>query len=104
MERLQPTLRAILMGTRLRRLSSGMQRQIARLRLRMMVLRYGAYSIAFWTTAVILASWCIHFGYAWVAWAALGVWVVLSLPALYVQANVIVDLANYALSGRIYLV
>ena len=75
----------------------------ARMQMRWLVLKPGIYSATFWAAALLAGEWLAHFGLASVAWVLLSFWIFLSLPVLYVDLLVLVDLMNYAFSRKMYL-
>lgn len=74
--------------------------QKSRFYLRFLVIMSGLLSAIFWTLALIFYTWLKYWGLQSVGFVLLGLWIGLSFPVLYVQASLILDLAEYALTGR----
>lgn len=74
--------------------------QAARLELRWAVIRYALQCVAFWTAALIAGAWLSHWGLSAVAWMLLVVWLYFCIPALLWQSQFILDVVNYALTGK----
>lgn len=69
--------------------------------MRWFVMRYAVLSTCFWTVAIGIAAWLVHWEMNWLVWVLGAVWAYLSLPGVAVQLLLIADLVLYALTGRI---
>lgn len=68
--------------------------------LRWIIIRPGLISAVFWAIALIGDSWLRSWGLQYLGFVALGLWIGLSFPIIYVQGSLILDLMGYVLTGR----
>jgi hypothetical protein len=77
------------------------QAQWARLRLRLWLVATGTVSAVAWTGALIGLTHLRVAELTWIGVLLIGAWLILSLPILYVQLCLIVDMIGYVVTGRV---
>lgn len=78
------------------------QEQTDRLAVRWFVVQHALFSTAFWTLVILAVAWLRHFGVGFLIWPAAVVWFYLALPGLLLDAQLILDAANYGLTKTVY--
>lgn len=76
--------------------------QMRRLEVRWFVVQFALLSLGFWTLAILASSWLIALGIGWLRWPLFLVWLVLALPAIVTQLQLLVDILSYGITGRLH--
>jgi hypothetical protein len=72
-----------------------------KLQIRWFAVVRGIYSAVFWTIAALALGWLRHAGLSALGAVLLGIWLLLSLPVLYMQLSILLDMLGYVFTGKI---